>query len=109
MHNAGLIIIYFLYSKNRGVLLFFDELTNTLGQDINALKNFSYFNVANKGLIINGHNEIVLCTSCKIVLSCNKKFLYIYGQNMQIICMTNTEFSIGGDIWCVSNKEVTIC
>lgn len=109
MHINLKLIIYFLY-KNGGVFcLFFDEITQSLGQDFNALKSFSFYCVANQGLVLNGHNEIILCTSCKIVLKCNKKTLFVYGQNLKIVSMSNTHFLIKGDIWVIGDREVNIC
>ena len=89
--------------------MFFNEITQTLGEDVDALKNYSFFCVANCGLVVNGHNEIVLCTGCKIVLKCNKKFLYVYGQNLKIISMSSTHFAIKGDVWIMGDREVNIC
>ena len=89
--------------------MFFDEITRTLGEDISAIKNFSLVNVANHGLLVNGHNQVVMCTTCKIVLKCNKNNIYIYGQNLSIVSMSNTDFVIKGNIWCVSDREVVLC
>ena len=89
--------------------MFFDEIGTTFGLDMQTLKNFSIVNVANKGLIVYDHNEIMLCTSCKIVLKCNKKMIYIFGQNLIIQSLSQTDFVIKGDIFCISDREVSLC
>lgn len=89
--------------------MFFNEISASLGQDLNALKNFYYVNVANLGLIVYGKNSIVNYSSCKIILMCNKTPLIIYGRNLKIASMSATEFCVKGEIFCVSNTEVQTC
>lgn len=88
--------------------MFFDEITKSLKQDISALKDFSYTNVANKGVFVNGKNTIEVFSSCKIVLKFAKHKLYIFGNNLKIETMNQTSFCVCGDIFCISDREVNL-
>lgn len=89
--------------------MFFNEIAASLGEDLNALKNFCYVNVANLGLVVYGKNSIVYYSSCKIILKCNKTQIFVYGHNLKIASMSATEFCVKGEIFCVSNSEVQPC
>ena len=89
--------------------MFFDEITKSLGQDVEALKNFSYLNVANKGLVVYAKNSIQSYSTCKIVLRCNKTKLYIFGNNLKIEFMSQNDFCVKGEIFCISDREVQLC
>ena len=89
--------------------MFFDEVTKSLKQDLIALKNFSYLNVANKGLQFYGKNIIEIYNTCKIVLRCNKNKLFILGQNLKIEKMDQSEICVVGEIFCISDREVSLC
>ncbi len=89
--------------------MFFDEITKHLKTDIQTLKNFSWTNVGNLGLVLNGQNTILSYNTCKIILQCNSKKIYIYGQNLQIQSMSPTDFCVTGQIFCVSDREVNLC
>lgn len=89
--------------------MFFDEITKSLGQDMDALKKFSFVNVANKGLFLNGKNVVELYNTCKIILKCEKTKLFIYGHNLKIEKMSATDFCVRGEIFCISDREVSLC
>ena len=89
--------------------MFFDEITKSLKEDVNALKSFCYVNVANKGLYVSAKNKIEFYNSCKIILKCEQHRLFIFGQNLKIESMTQTDFCVRGEIFCVSDREVEVC
>lgn len=88
--------------------MFFDEITKRLGADIQTLKNFSWTNIGNLGLVLNGQNTILSYNTCKIVLRCNRQQVFIYGQNLRIQSMSPTDFCVVGQIFCVSDREVSL-
>ena len=89
--------------------MFFEEISNSLGADIKALKEFSFINVANMGLVIYGKYNIMLYNTAKIILKNKQNTLYIYGQNLTIKSMNKTSFCIIGKIFCIGDREMVLC
>ena len=89
--------------------MFFEEISNSFGLDIKALKEFSFLNVANSGVAVFGKYDIVFYNTTKIILKSKHNYIYIYGQNLSIKSMNNTSFCVVGKIFCTSDREVTLC
>ena len=74
-----------------------------------VINGIRMLNINNVALIIDAKLTITTYTTTKIVLQHKKSKIYIYGENLHIAELSNTQTIVRGIIDCVSKQEVSIC
>lgn len=93
-----------------GYVVFLADWIDKLKLDYTGVINgIRMLNINNLALIIDAKLTIKTYTTDKIVLQHKTSTLYIYGQNLHITELSNTQTIIKGCITCISSCEVNVC
>lgn len=77
---------------------FFNELTNSLNLEFDAVGSFNLVNISNKVVYVEGQKQILKISSEQIIIKVKNGEISITGQDLVIKRITNTTLIIIGKI-----------